>query len=55
MSASETRNLRGARFEKAVGWGKIRVLGRYVGVLQSIFDVMTMIDVVGVSVLVKGW
>ena len=28
LRVSETRNLRGARFEKAVGWGKIQVLGR---------------------------
>jgi len=57
LGASETRNLRAARCEQAVGRGKLQVLGRrYVGVIsQRIFDVMAMMDMVEVSVLVKGW
>jgi len=46
------RNLRAAGFARAVGWGRIRVLGRrWVVVVQRVVEVIAVGDVVGRRVL----
>jgi hypothetical protein len=55
LGSIQRRNLRAAGFARAVGWGRIRALGRRVAeVLQRIVEVMTIEGVEERSVLVRG-